>query len=309
METKQQPVLYKPYTKRTPDNQYRNLILTILDKGIEKNVIHGESALTYNGYDMRFKMDNGFPVISERKITKKIFGGGIGEHIGFLHGATTLEELMSYGMPDIFWKDWVTARKCADFGLEEGNLGPASYGAAWAKFPMPDGSTFDQITNQIWLMKQYPFLRTFVITPWIPYWTNRPNRKVVVAPCHGWLFITLYPEHRMFNVQHVQRSADVLVGLPINFIHYATFGTMLAHELGYQFNELIYTIVDAHIYKSQIPFAEALLQKTVPEGTPFPTVTFSENAPADFFEIRPHHFILNDYHSQFEKYEKIPTLV
>ena len=84
---------------------------------------------------------------------------------------------------------------------------------------------------------------------------------------------------------------------------------MLGHELGYRFNELIYTIADAHIYQSQIPYAEALLEKTKPEGTPFPTVSIADNAPADFFAIRPHDFILSDYHPQFEKYEKIPTLV
>lgn len=308
MERKQS-VLYKPYDQRTPDNQYRNLVQTVLEKGVPKEIIQGGYALTHNGFDMRFSMQNGFPIITERFMTKKMISGAIAEHIGFLHGATTLKQLMSFGMPDIFWADWVTAEKCSIFGLEEGDLGPASYGAAWANFPMPNGEGYNQVSEQIKLMKEFPHLRTFMISPWIPYWTNRPTRKVVVAPCHGWLFITLYPELGYLNVHHVQRSADILVGLPINFIHYATFGTMLARELGYAFNELIYTIADAHIYKSQIPYAEKLLANTSPEGARFATMNFSDEAPSNFYDLRTDHFTWSDYHSQFEKYEKIPTLV
>jgi len=304
-------VLYKPYAERAPDAQFYNLIRTIKEQGQLKMMpFHGEAALTYNGFHLKYQMENGFPLVTERKITRKMFQGAIAEHIGFLHGATTLEELVSFGMPEQIWKSWVTAEKCQIFGLEEGHIGPASYGGGWAHFPKPDGTEFNQIKDQLRLMKESPYLRTFHITPWIPYWTNQPDRRVTVAPCHGWLYTTLYPETRTLNVQHVQRSGDVLVGVPLNLIHYATFGTMLAHELNYTFKQYDHMIMDAHIYERQLPDMERILKDAPANGSILPSVSINEaGLKKDFFGLRSDNFILNDYYPNELEYKSISTPV
>jgi thymidylate synthase len=312
---KNEPVLYKPYAERTPDSQFYNLIKAVRNEGIFKMMpYHKERALTYNGFSMKFCMSNGFPVVTERKITKKMFHGAIAEHIGFLNGATTLKELVdTYEMPPQIWKDWVTKEKCGTFGLREGHIGPASYGGGWAHFPKPDGTEFNQIKSQIELMKTHPSLRTFHIHPWIPYWTNMPTRKVTVAPCHGWIFPTLYPETKTLNIVHVQRSGDVLVGVPLNLIHYAIFGMMLANELGYRFDQYDFTIADAHIYERQIEDADRILRDAPSQGAALPTVNITEDAAGPlgkkFFEFRKQDFVLSDYFPNEKDYKSISTPV
>src|SRR3989338_8138748 len=98
---------------------------------------------------MRFTMANGFPVITERDLSGNLFRGALAEHIAFLHGARTLEELRHYGVPDRWWGPWVTKEKCALFGLLQEDLGSASYGQVWTAFPARDGSAFNQVTAVI----------------------------------------------------------------------------------------------------------------------------------------------------------------
>jgi len=163
----------KPFKERTPDLQYRQMLERILKEGTEVSPIQGkigaqsgEKSLMVLGHQMRFNFDNGFPMITERDLSGKFMAGALGEHFGFLHGARTHEELSKYGCP--WWKRWVTKEKCDIFGLPEGDLGPGSYGAAWANFPTAEGTPFNQITNVIKQLKERPYLRTHIISPWIP---------------------------------------------------------------------------------------------------------------------------------------------
>jgi thymidylate synthase len=262
-------------------------------QGVETLPIQGEKARMVIGPQMRFNFDNGFPLITERDLSGKFITGALGEHIGFLHGARTHEELTKWGCP--WWKKWVTKEKCDIFGLAEGDLGPGSYGPGWTATPTPEGAAFNQIENVIKQLKERPALRTHLITPWYPPYViqhSARKRKVVVAPCHGWLHILAFPETKELSVHHWQRSGDVPVGVAFNIIQYASFTMMVAKTLGYKPKELIYTISDAHIYERQYPFVEKLLER---EPRAFPTMTL-EPSITEVLDFRPEHFKISDYH-------------
>ncbi len=284
---------YLPHDKRTPDTQYQDLLRRILTNGRRIHPIHGEDALMLLGVQMHFDMRNGFPLQTVRDNTKS-FPGALGELIGFLHGARTLESLKEYGCPHVFWERWVTKERCDIFDLPEHDLGDGSYGAAWANFPTPDGNYFNQIEHVIKQIKERPYLRTHFISPWIPFFTlqhSELKRKVVVAPCHGWVHVVAFPETQEMSLHHFQRSGDVPVGVVLNMIEYAALGMLIAREIGYTFVEYVHTISDAHMYESQIPFVEELLKR---DPRVFPTVTLDEKV-AGVLDARREHFTLSDY--------------
>ncbi|MDQ5893224.1 MAG: Thymidylate synthase [Patescibacteria group bacterium] len=297
----------KPYSERVPDLQYRNLLEKIMREGVEVKPIQGEKSKMIAGHQMHFLFENGFPLITERDIgdNASIIGkdgqekkvnflvGALGEHIGFLHGARTHEELKNWGCS--WWKKWVTKEKCDIFGLPEGDLGDGSYGAGWTNFPTKEGPPFNQITEVIRQIKERPYLRTHIITPWIPQYTiqhSELKRKVVVAPCHGWLHVLVFPETKEISVHHFQRSGDIPVGVVFNIVQYASFTMMLAQILGYKPKELVYTISDAHIYESQFEKVKELLQR---DARPFPTMVITDTSIKDILDFRPEHFKISDY--------------
>lgn len=288
--------MYKPANERTPDSQYQDLLKRILKNGRSSGVIQGEDAIRIIGLQLRYDMSNGFPLITERDMSGPFLKAALGEHIAFLNGARTQAELEKFGCK--FWSRWVTKEKCEVFGLQKGDLGPGSYGAAWATFPTAEGEPFNQVTNLMKQIKEKPYLRTHILTPWIPQYTiqhNSLNRKVVVAPCHGWVHVVTYPEQKEFAIHHFQRSADMPVGVPFNIIQYAAFGLMLQKLIGWKFVEFIHTFSDGHIYESQIKHVEELLER---EPRKLPTVRLDEEATKDITDIRdfrPEHFIVEDY--------------
>ena len=277
--------------QRTLDSQYRDALARIMRDGREVKPIHGEKARMIAGLQMRFDLENGFPLVPDRDLSK-LMKGALSEHFAFMHGARTQKELEEWGCK--WWSRWVTPEKCAVFGLEPGDLGPGSYGPAWTAFPTAEGNPFNQIVEVIRQIKERPYLRTHVITPWIPQYTIQHSglkRKVVVAPCHGYLHILAYPETKEVSVHHFQRSGDMPVGVPFNMIQYAAFTLMVAQILGYTPRELVYTISDAHIYESQYSYVEELLKR---EPKKLPTVTLN-NTITDILGFRPEHFTLTDY--------------
>lgn len=296
----------KSYNNRTTAKQYKNLLTRILDEGEEvgswqeKNLrkqgkdkkADSARSLRVRGHQMRFPMKEGFPVITERDMSGSLFTGALAEHIAFLNGARTHEELKKFGCN--WWNRWVTEEKCSAFGLEEGDLGPGSYGPTWTAFPTAEGYSINQIENVIRQIKRAPFSRTHVISNWIPQYAvagEKNDRRVVVAPCHGFLHIFVNPEKNVLDVHHFQRSADVPVGLAFNIIQYAAFGLMLEHITGYTFRDLIYTISDAHIYRGQIPDVKEMLEEP---DRPFPTVSLDTRTISKITEFRPEHFTLED---------------
>lgn len=282
----------KPPTQRTPDTQYRDLLQKILNEGVEVNPIQGGKSKMILGHQMRFDMNNGFPMITERDLSGKFMLGALGEHIGFLHGAHTHEELSKFGCP--WWSKWVTKEKCDIFGLPEGDLGPGSYGAAWATFPTKEGEPFNQIKNLVQQIKERPYLRTHFVSPWIPQYTlqhSELKRKVVVAPCHGWMHVLIFPDTKEISLHHFQRSGDIPVGVVFNMIQYGSFLLMLAQVTGYTPKELVYTISDAHMYEGQYEKVKELLAR---EPRTFPTMTLDPSIK-DIFDFRPEHFTITDY--------------
>lgn len=290
----------KPSNERIPDAQYQDLLRKIMEEGVEVLPIHGlltgnkqgEKARMLVGQQLRYKLENGFPVITERDLSGPLFRGALAEHVAFLNGARTEAELEKFGCA--WWKQWVTKEKCAIFGLPEGDLGDGSYGAAWASFPTKEGGSFNQIEHLVQQIKERPYLRTHFISPWIPQYTLQHaglTRKVVVAPCHGWIHILAFPETKEIVVHHFQRSADFPVGVPFNMIQYAAFGMMLGQVIGYSLREVVYTFSDIHVYESQYEKVNELLAR---ESKRLPTVTLDPMV-TDIFSFRPEHFTLTDY--------------
>lgn len=293
----------EPINQRIPDKQYHDLLAKIMKEGREVRPIHGEKAKMIEGLQLNYDLSNGFPLIPDRDLSK-LMNGALSEHFAFLHGAHTQEELEKWGCK--WWSRWVTPEKCAAFDLPPGELGPGSYGPAWAAFPTAEGDPFNQIVEVIKQLKERPYLRTHVITPWIPQYTIQHSglkRKVVVAPCHGYIHILAFPENKELSVHHFQRSGDMPVGVPFNIIQYAAFTLMVAQIMGYKASRYIHTISDAHIYESQYPFVEELLKR---EPRKLPTVTLDPSV-TDILNFRPEHFTLSDYDPHPAM--KIPTPV
>lgn len=283
----------KPKEERVPDTQYQALLKRILREGVPVMPQQGEGALHVLGHQMRFPFANGFPLITERDLSGTYFMQALGELSCFLNGGRTQAELEQFGCK--WWKRWTTKEKCEKRGLAAGDLGPGSYGAAFRSFPTAEGVPFDQMKHLVEQIRELPHLRTHFVSPWIPQYIGRGKGKqqqVVVAPCHGWLHVLIYPAQKELSVHHFQRSADAPVGLVFNIAQYAAFAMILAHVMGYTPRELVYTVSDMHIYESQILHVRRLLSRT---PRPFPTATLNESI-TDLFMFRAEHLSVTDYH-------------
>ncbi len=295
-------IVYKEFSERTADSQYRELLERIKTTGVKVFSQQEEEAIMILGHQMRFQLDNGFPIITERDLVSAPEGQlpqfylALGELCAFLNGARTLEEMKKFGCG--WWSRWVTKKKCAKRGLEPGDLGPGSYGPAWRSFPTSEGNPFDQITHIIEQINEIPHLRTHIVTPWIPQYLGRgrgKQQKVVVVPCHGWFHVVINTYTNELSLHHFQRSADAPVGLVFNLIQYAALTMMLAQVTGYKVKELVFTTSDTHIFLSQMEDVNELLQQTKPQR--FPTMTMDPDIK-DVFAFRPEHFKVTDYYPQ-----------
>src|SRR3989344_1032603 len=291
---------YRPFEERTPDTQYRELLRTIKEKGEEGDTQMDHPAYKWIGSLLRFPLENGFPVITERDLVSEPsqFKMAIAELVAFLNGAQTLDEMKKFGVG--WWKAWVTEEKCAKRGLPTGDLGPGSYGAAWRRFPTSEGKSFDQISTLIEQIEEHPHLRTLEVSPWVPQYIPRGRgriQKVVVVPCHGWFSININTEKRTMILVHRQRSADAPVGLVFNLIQYAALLLMIAQVSDYTPKKLVYFIDNGHIYLKQMEAVNKLISS--PEML-LPTVTLDPSVK-NIFDFRPHHFSVSDYHPQNER--------
>lgn len=294
--------------KRTPDVQYRKALQRIIRKGVSLPSQQEYDALTVFGYQMRFDLRNGFPMISERDVYNgkySIFYQAIGELMAFLNGARTQKELESYGCR--WWSPWVTEQKCKKRGLETGDIGPGSYGPAWTSFPTSEGGGFNQIKhNVLEQIKELPHLRTHMVSSWIPQYIGRgkgKQQKVTVVPCHGFFHVRVFESQNKLSLHHFQRSADAPVGLAANLIQYAALTLMLAQVLGYRAWELVYTISDMHMYVSDDCEKSQMMDVINMIGAhpqPFPKV-YLDPKVTDLFEFRQEHFKVEEYHPQAER--------
>jgi thymidylate synthase len=302
----------KPYDERTPDGQYQRLLRDILEKGVRTPSQQGVDALTLIGPNpLHFKFENGFPIITERNMAPKenenlkvtVWQQAIGEILGFINGARTQKQLEEFGC--YWWKSWVTKEKCEKRGLEEGDLGPGSYGAAFHDFPTSEGTPYNQFKNIVEQIKEQPQLRTHFITPWIPQYTIRgkgKQQKVVVCPCHGWINIRIIDNKLTLHM--MQRSADVPVGMPSNMVQYAALTLAIAHVTGTEPYEYVHSISDAHIFVDQVDAVKTMLER---ETRRLPTLSINKNKK-DLFEFRREDFTLTDYNPH-PGIKKIPVAI
>jgi thymidylate synthase len=290
----------KPFSERTPDTQYRELLQKILDQGTRSITQQETDAISLMAPgSMRFRLDNGFPLITERNMSPKtsenfpvtVWHQAVGEIFAFINGARTQADLEKFGCS--WWKAWVTEEKCKKRGLETGDLGPGSYGAAFHDFPTSEGEPYNQFKNIIEQMKELPHLKTHFISPWIPQYIIRgkgKQQKVVVAPCHGWLHLRVLDNK--LTVHMIQRSGDVPVGVPSNMAQYGCLTMAIAQVLGVEPYEYIHTISDAHIFVNQIDAVNTMLGR---EPRALPTITIADPNKKDIFEFRYNDFVLSDY--------------
>ncbi len=285
---------YQKVHLRRPNTMYKRSLARILARGqYTKNPFQTQGTYTLLTLSpMIFKFSNGFPLITERKIG--FWKKPIAELLAFIHGVRTGEGLAEWGCN--WWgEQWATPEKCAQFGLEPGDLGPGSYGAAFHDFPTIDGGSFNQFENLIKQIKDYPSVRTHVISPWIPQYAlgnKEQQRKVVVAPCHGWIQITIIDGKLTLRMD--QRSADFPIGVPSNIIQYAALTMMIAHVTGYEPYMYIHAAHDAQIYEDQVDFVKEIISRNT---RPFPTMHLTDEGKkvTNLFDFRPDHFVLSDY--------------
>ncbi len=277
---------YKPLAKRTPDYQYQNILKHIIDEGIlAKDTPQGDGALTCFGTTrkMVFDLRNGVPMITERKIGYKM---PIAEILAFIHGERLIDAIEKWGCP--FWNDY--RGRGAEFGMEPNDLGPGSYGAAFAAYPHPDGGTINQFERMVEQLRKYPNIRTHRIISWVPgYASPGPGRKVIVAPCHGDLYFRILEGH--LHMAMVQRSADMPIGVPHNMIQYAALHLMMCRVTGYKPGLYVHDLMDAHIYEAQKQRMRVL---TARQPKPFPILRLDPSVK-DLFAFRPEHFTLEEY--------------
>ena len=277
---------------REPDSQYRRMLERILSSGVPVPTRQGPAALTLMQQTMCFELANGFPVITERSVAS-FWRKPVGELCAFINGATTLDELASFGCN--WWGEWATPEKTSSRGLPPGHLGPGSYGGAFRHFPTAGGGEFDQFAHLVEQLTELPHDRTHFVSPWIPQYQVRGRGKTprtTIAPCHGWVHVRVIGG--CLHLHMFQRSGDVPVGVPANMIQYAALLLMLEQVTGITAAAYYHTISDAHIYENQVDSVKLMLGR---EARRLPTVqlTGAGRRVGDIHDFRAEHFELSDY--------------
>ncbi len=236
--------------------QYHDLLRHVLANGVKKEDRTGTGTISVFGYQMRFNLAEGFPLLTTKKVhTKSI----IHELLWFLKGETNIEYLCQNGVR--IWDDWPyatyqksdafageTIREFAakvaedhDFAMKWGNLGPV-YGYQWRNWPTPNGEHVDQIQQIIHQIQNNPDSRRIIVSAWNPGQIG----EMALPPCHA--FFQFYVADGKLSCQLYQRSADIFLGVPFNIASYALLVMMIAQVTGLKLGDFVHTFGDAHIY-------------------------------------------------------------
>ena len=211
--------------------QYHDLMRHVLANGTKKSDRTGTGTVSIFGYQMRFNLAEGFPLLTTKKVhTKSI----IHELLWFLKGDTNIKYLKDNGVG--IWDEWADAN---------GNLGPV-YGSQWRSWQTPDGNTIDQITNVVEQIKKNPDSRRLIVSAW----NVADIDKMKLPPCHA--FFQFYVLDGKLSCQLYQRSADIFLGVPFNIASYALLTMMIAQVCELKVGEFIHTFGDAHIYSNHM---------------------------------------------------------
>lgn len=252
--------------------KYLDLLNHILDNGTEKTDRTGTGTKSVFGYQMRFDLQKGFPLVTTKKTHLKSI---IYELLWFLKGETNIAYLKENGVK--IWDEW------AD---ENGDLGPV-YGKQWRKWEGKDGKVIDQVSDLIDQIKKNPDSRRLIISAWnvadLPY--------MALMPCHN--MFQFYVADGKLSCQLYQRSADVFLGVPFNIASYSLLTMMIAQVCGLQPGEFVHTFGDVHIYSNHMEQVKLQLSRT-----PFPLPVMKINPEVkDIFAFRFEDFSLEDYQS------------
>ena len=221
--------------------QYLDLMRHVRDHGARKSDRTGTGTLSVLGYQMRFDLGRGFPLLTTKKLHLRSI---IHELLWFLTGDTNVKYLRDNGVT--IWDEW------AD---QDGNLGPV-YGAQWRSWPARDGGTIDQIADVIARIKKNPDSRRLIVTAWNPADVD----KMALPPCH--CLFQFYVANGKLSCQLYQRSADIFIGVPFNIASYALLTHMVAHVTGLKVGEFVHTLGDAHLYLNHLDQANEQLKRT-----------------------------------------------
>lgn len=250
--------------------QYHDLLNHVLAQGHVKTDRTGTGTISVFGYQMRFNLAEGFPLLTTKKVHLKSI---IHELLWFLQGSTNIAYLKENGVT--IWDEWADA---------QGNLGPV-YGYQWRNWPKPDGSHIDQISQVIAQIKNTPDSRRLIVSAW----NVADVERMKLPPCHA--FFQFYVADGKLSCQLYQRSADIFLGVPFNIASYALLTMMVAQVCDLQLGDFVHTLGDAHIYSNHMEQVKEQLSRT-PRA--LPTMHINP-AVKDIFAFKFEDFTLENY--------------
>jgi len=256
--------------------QYHQLLEHVLEHGVRKEDRTGTGTISVFGYQMRFNLNEGFPLLTTKKIhTKSV----IYELLWFLKGETNIKYLTENGVS--IWNEW------AD---ENGELGPV-YGSQWRSWPASNGEKIDQIKNVVEQIKKNPNSRRLIVSAW----NVAEVDKMKLPPCHT--FFQFYVANNKLSCQLYQRSADIFLGVPFNIASYALLTMMIAQVCNLELGEFVHTLGDAHIYSNHLEQVNLQLSR---DFKPLPRMKINLEKK-DIFS-----FVFEDF--KIENYEPHPAI-
>lgn len=250
--------------------QYLDLMQHVLDNGTQKHDRTGTGTISVFGHQMRFNLQEGFPMVTTKKLHLKSI---VHELIWFLSGDTNIKYLKENGVR--IWDEWADA---------DGNLGPV-YGSQWRSWPTPSGEKIDQISQIINTIKNNPDSRRIIVSAW----NVAEIENMALPPCHA--FFQFYVADEKLSCQLYQRSADIFLGVPFNIASYALLTMMVAQVCGLQYGDFIHTLGDAHLYNNHIEQAKLQLSR---ETKPLPQMLINPEVK-NIFDFKFEDFILENY--------------
>ncbi len=250
--------------------QYLDLQQHVLEHGHIKTDRTGTGTRSVFGYQMRFDLEKGFPLVTTKKCHMKSI---IHELLWFLQGDTNIKYLKDNGVK--IWDEWAN---------ENGELGPV-YGYQWRSWPTPDGRHIDQITRAINDLKNSPDSRRIIVSAW----NVADLDKMALAPCHA--FFQFYVADGKLSCQLYQRSADIFLGVPFNIASYALLTMMVAQVCNLKLGDFVHTLGDAHLYLNHLDQTREQLSR---EPRALPTMTINPNVK-DIFDFKFEDFTLSGY--------------
>jgi thymidylate synthase len=241
--------------------QYHELLRHVREHGARKTDRTGTGTLSVFGYQMRFDLREGFPLVTTKKIHLKSV---VHELLWFLRGETNTAYLREHGVT--IWDEWADA---------EGNLGPV-YGKQWRSWPTPDGGSIDQMTEVLQQLRTQPDSRRIIVSAW----NVGELKQMALMPCHA--FFQFYVADGRLSCQLYQRSADVFLGVPFNIASYALLTHLVAAQTDLAVGDFVWTGGDCHLYLNHLEQADLQLSR---EPLPLPELVLHRR-PESLFEYR-----------------------